>query len=276
MTVRQAMTQAGQRLKLPGHDKSLHWLMAHVLSCDMAGLVARYAQELTPAQQERFGGSVNGLANGEPLQYLLGQWVFFGREFLCDARALIPRPETELLVAAVLAAQGDAPARVIDMGCGGGCIGITLKLERPLWQVDMLDISPEALALSRENAQSLCACVQLLRGDMRKGLAEKYDIIVSNPPYIAPDEWVVMDESVRRYEPELALYAPPDGMAFYHALANRAREGLRPGGLLAVECGFAQAARVAGLFAGMGAVNIINDDAGIARVVTLRANGGAQ
>ncbi|MDD4797411.1 MAG: peptide chain release factor N(5)-glutamine methyltransferase [Eubacteriales bacterium] len=275
MTIQQALHWARrQSTALSGDPRWPSFLLADLLGVSTAQLLAAYAQQLPAAKQADYESCVRRVLSGEPLQYVLGHWTFFGREFGCDRRALIPREDTETLVRAVLDALPASPARVLDVGCGAGCIGITLKLERPGDDVALCDISAEALALAGENARALSADVALFAHDMRKPLpALPYDAIVSNPPYIAADEWARTDESVRKYEPHLALFAARNGLEYYHALACRARQSLCPGGILAVECGFAQAGKIKELFAPVCTdVTVHQDAAGIDRVILGRKN----
>lgn len=176
----------------------------------------------------------------EPVQYVLGTADFYGLKFKVDQRVLIPRQETEELVHWVLEENGEAKLKLLDIGAGSGCIPITLKKHRPEWQVEALDVSPDALELARENAERNGVEVLLFQQDiLNKSQWEAYkdyDIIVSNPPYIPRAETGLMPEQVLRYEPHLALFVDQGGaLLFYQAIAAFALEALKPGGSLFFE-----------------------------------------
>lgn len=176
-----------------------------------------------------------------PAQYILGEAEFYGRLFKVDEHVLIPRPETEWIVDEVLKLEENRKQHVVDLGAGSGCIGITLKLERPDFQVTGLDISKDALHISKENAAYLGADVQFIESDgLSSYQGEKIDLFISNPPYIAYEEQGVMDESVKRYEPEVALYADNHGLAIYEQLAQVLPSYLAPNGRIYMEIGYQQ------------------------------------
>lgn len=121
---------------------------------------------------------------------------------------------------------------VIDIGTGTGAIAISLKLARPMWQVTAVDISAAALKVAKENAETLQAVIDFKKSDVLSGTSEKYDVIISNPPYISQDEWDLMDESVRTYEPKTALFAEKDGLAIYQKIALESRDHLKIDGMI--------------------------------------------
>jgi release factor glutamine methyltransferase len=183
---------------------------------------------------------------------------------------LIPRPETELLAEATLKAiPPSVPLKVIDAGCGTGCIGITLKLERPASEVVLCDISESALGLAAENAARLCADVQLIRADMRLPFpGGPYDIIVSNPPYIDAADIEGLSPTVKDHEPRLALFGGTDGLDYVRSLADRAADSLRPEGRLFIEVGYNQAEKTIAILNTIGAeAAALPDYSGIPRVV---------
>ena len=224
-----------------------------------------------PAQWENaFKAGVFRLFEGEPVQYILGVWLFYGFEFKVDKRALIPRPETELLVEKALEALVPGKAcRVADVGCGTGCIGLSLGKLRPQARVTLLDISLEALALSQENGLRLGVSARFERWDMRQGPlpGTPYDMIVSNPPYISRVEVDELALRVRGYEPRLALEGGDDGLSFYRALAARGADSLAPGGMMLCELGIGQAQDVSGLMDALfGEMQVWPDMEGIPRI----------
>lgn len=173
------------------------------------------------------------LENGEPLQYVVGFTEFHGLRFRTDSRALIPRPETEELVDLILREQRHCPdLRVLDIGTGTGAIAITLAHELPTAQVDALDISADALALAKENAQALHANVNFIHEDILRidSLSKKYDIIVSNPPYIPESKRPLLHRNVTAFEPAVALFVPDRSpLLFYEKIAELASKAMTPG-----------------------------------------------
>ena len=228
-------------------------LLAHVASATRATLLAYPERALTPGQAEEYARLVARRATLEPVAYLTGRREFMGLLFRVDRRALIPRPETELLVEAALRevrqrlADPTRPAPLAaDIGTGSGAIAVALAaLEPRLPRVYAVDISPDALALAAENAAAngVTARVIPLEGDLLAPLPEPVDIILANLPYIAPHDPAVAP-SVHGYEPHLALYSPEGGLAHIRRLLEQAPAKLRPGGALFLEFGYDQRAAV--------------------------------
>lgn len=208
-------------------------------------IYADTARGLTADEAEQLAAAERRLAQGEPVQYVLGEASFLGRDFAVTPAVLIPRPETEELVAHVIeAVQGpdgpDGPLTILDGGTGSGCIAVSLALALPAAEVSAWDISSEALTVARGNARRHEARVHFAQRDLLDTAAwegSSWDVIVSNPPYIREAEREEMAPHVTRYEPGGALFVPDDDpLRFYHALAEAAVGGaLRNGGLLAVE-----------------------------------------
>ncbi|MPM23800.1 Release factor glutamine methyltransferase [bioreactor metagenome] len=205
-------------------------------------------------------------AAGEPLQYILGEWDFYGRTFLCREGVLIPRPETELLAEAALFYL-DGESTAADLGCGTGCIGLTLAAEKGC-AVTLIDIAPEPLALAQENAKKLGITNAFVQyGSIFEGPgAQKWDVIVSNPPYIKTGDLEALQPEVRR-EPTLALDGGEDGLDFYRAIAALWAPAAKRALLL--EVGAGEAEDVATLLQGQGTVRTLKDYAGIPRIVAL-------
>lgn len=202
-----------------------------------------YTQALTadrpipPVTAQMIAEGIEQLAKGRPVQYVLGRTTFCDHSFRCDERALIPRPETEELVHWVLeTVSGTDPIRILDVGTGTGCIAISLALALPHAQVTALDISPDALALARSNAERLGARIQFKQGDFLSHPEAlfpggRFDMIVSNPPYIPQQEAETMHRNVRDYEPAQALFVPnADALLFYRHLAEAGPALLHPDG----------------------------------------------
>jgi release factor glutamine methyltransferase len=218
------------------------------------------------------------VGSGEPVQYVIGQWDFRGLTFTIDRRALIPRPETEQLVGAILDCaplwQHPKPV-VLDVGTGSGCIAISLAIERPACRCIGFDISEEALSLAKENAQTLGVAdrLVLVGGELSDLIEpETMDAVVSNPPYIATPDYERLPPHIRNHEPRLALDGGPDGMQVIEPVATDAAMVLKPGGHLFMEIGAEQASRVTDLLSGIGFsdIQITKDLAGKDRFATGR------
>ncbi|RRG18546.1 peptide chain release factor N(5)-glutamine methyltransferase [Weissella viridescens] len=197
----------------------------------------------------RFMVAVDAIKGGQPVQYALGHAAFYGREFQVDRRVLIPRQETEELVDWVLRDQPKNSARtVLDIGTGSGAIAVTIAAERPTWEVTASDISSEALEVAQANAKQYAPQVGFLQSDLFENIEGQYDVIISNPPYIAEDERAVMDESVLNFEPEQALFAEDQGLAIYEAIAPELLAHLKPNGEAYFEIGYQQGPALVDLF----------------------------
>jgi len=252
-------------------------LLANALACKRIDLYTSHDKPLTKVERDRFRGSLRRRAAGEPVAYILGEKDFWKHCFSVDARVLIPRPDTETLVEQVIGHLQGRPEgfRVLDVGTGSGCIAISIALEFPLCDVHAWDVSPAALEVARGNAEVLGATNVSFA--LKDALAAEpweggllFDLVVSNPPYIAEEERSTLPTSVAAFEPQLALFANDHGLAFYRQLAERALRVTRPGGTLAVEVGSTQGEVVAALLRDRGwlDVSIHNDLAGLGRVVT--------
>lgn len=210
-----------------------------------------------------------------PLQYLTGQQCFMGLEFQVTPAVLIPRQDTEVLVETVLQYSRQNPSQtLLDVCTGSGCIAISLAWHGEYQQVDAADLSPEALEVARANNQKLGTAVHFYQGDLLEPVQKKYDIIVSNPPYIEEDVIAGLEPEVRDHEPHLALSGGADGLAVYRRLIQQAPEYLREGGALFVEIGYQQWEPVRRLFLENGFQEpvLVKDLAGLDRVVWARRN----
>jgi release factor glutamine methyltransferase len=272
---RRALLAAG----VPEPELDAERLLRHVLGCDRATLVASPHAALDAVALGRLRALTAERSLRVPLQHLVGSVEFWRREFLVSKAALIPRPETELLVerALLALASREAPL-VIDVGTGTGCIALSIAAERPDAQVYALDVSAEALALAAQNAQrlGLQRRVRFHRGDLLEplsGLARRADVIASNPPYLDASELPRLAPEVRDHEPPVALL-PPDGdrYSIYRRLAPQARSRLLDGGLLLLEIGLGMAQEVRAICAGAGLTveAVLPDLQRIPRVVVAR------
>jgi release factor glutamine methyltransferase len=257
-------------------------LMAHLLECDRAALHRCSRDELSMDEAARFEALLARRAAREPVQQIVGHTEFWSLNILCDSSALIPRPETEVLVEAALdVLKGSATPVIADIGTGTGCITIALATELPGALLCASDISNDALDLAARNlaAHGLTQRVQLFEGDMaepflRQGLAGRFDAIVCNPPYVAESDKLTLQPEVREYEPEAALYGGRDGLRVIARLLDETGPLLKPGGHLIMEIGLGQASAVRELAertaGGWRVIRTIADPAGIERVLLIQ------
>ncbi len=262
-----AAALAAAREKLPGNEVRL--LLGHVLQQPPVWLLAHDDVLLDDAALYAFHALVARREAGDPVAYLLGRREFFGRDFVTSPAALIPRPETELLVEVALRKLGDGDtARILDLGTGTGCIAITLALECRSARVTALDASRDALALAAENARRLNANVRFLHSDWYAATAgETFDVIVSNPPYIAIAD-AHLTQGDLRFEPPAALASGADGLDAIRHIIAAAPAHLPAQGQLWLEHGYDQADAVRALLATAGFTTIEQhrDLAGTVRV----------
>ena len=198
--------------------------------------------QVIPAEEEKWlNAQLDKIANYYPVQYILGYTSFYHRQFMVNEKVLIPRKETEWIVDYVLKHEKNKKQTVVDLGCGSGCIGITLKKERSLFDVSLLDISKDALSIAKKNANDLNAEVHFQESDVLSCYqGEKIDIFISNPPYISEAEKGVMSESVKRFEPKEALYAENNGLFIYQKIAKELPTLLSEEGRIYLEIGYGQ------------------------------------
>lgn len=206
----------------------------------LTDIVCDGVARLDASQQAELQGMMAKLEQGEPIQYVMGYAPFYGRHFHVEPGVLIPRPETQQLVEWAVEEIGKSAARsVLDIGTGSGCIAISIALEAPLSEVSAWDISTDALRIARDNAASLHAPVEFRQQDALYAPMEdreKWDLIISNPPYVMEKERREMADNVLRHEPSLALFVPNDDpLRFYRAIARYGKHALRPGGTLLFE-----------------------------------------
>lgn len=262
-TIRKVLAWTAQHFEKRGVDAprlTAEVLLAFVLKTDRVRLYVDLDRPLTRDELGAYRGLIERRVAGEPTQYLTGVREFYNRPFKVDSRVLIPRPETELLVEAVLQRlPRDAPSRVLDVCVGSGCIAVTIAAERPLATVVATDLSPDACALARENAEALQVAdrVTIHQGSLFEPLPPdaRFDVVVSNPPYIATGEIDTLSAEVRR-EPRMALDGGPDGLGLIRRVVEGARGHLVPGGLLAMEIGETQGAALVELLQNAGYADV--------------------
>jgi len=268
-------------------------LIMFTLDCDRAYLYAHPERELTPDEARRYNEAVERRATGLPAQYITGHQEFWGLDLIVSPAVLIPRPETEHVVEAVLELVSRARSaqhqdqkqqprtgvsaphslRVVDVGTGSGAIALALAKELPSAEILATDISPEALEVARANAArlELTSRIEFHQTDLLDGFpAASFDIVVSNPPYVGDSEEEQVQLEVRKFEPRNAVFAGPTGLEVIERLVPQARDLLRPEGWLVFEISGTIADRVRSLLSAWNEVEIRNDLQGIARVAITR------
>jgi release factor glutamine methyltransferase len=250
--LRRAAEHLGKTSETPRLDAEL--LLAHSLGRQRIELYTDFDRPLNANELDGYRELVARRARREPVAYILGEWGFRRLTLTVDSRALIPRPETEVVVECCLAhlAGLEAPS-VLDVGTGSGAIALALADEVPGARVTAIDVSPDALALARENSDRTGLAIELVEHDLRGGLpGGPYDLVVSNPPYVEPVDLVTLMPDVRDYEPHLALV----GSGATEAVARAALEALRPDGWLVLEIGDGQARAIESLLGELGYTDV--------------------
>ena len=273
MTVTTALAHGTTLLAhLPTARRDAELLLLHSIGKDRAYLLTHPDTELTPRQQSVYERWLARRANHEPIQYIIGEQEFYGLTLHVTPDVLIPRPETEHLVEALLQrVPHNQPLRIADIGTGSGAIAIALAHNLPNATITALDNSPAALAIARQNAErhNLANRVRFLESDLLDAVAnERFDAIVSNPPYVPDSE--ILEPQVRNFEPRNALYAGPSGLDIYQRLIPQAWQSLNPQGWLLMEIGNSQQPALTQLLAPWSEVDFIHDLQQIPRVAIAR------
>jgi release factor glutamine methyltransferase len=248
-------------------------LARHVLQWERATFIARAADQAPDGFAAAYHALVERRARREPVAYIRARREFWGRDFIVTPAVLIPRPETELLVEESLDRPGGGAARIADIGTGSGCLAVTLALEWPTAEVTATDVSVDALAVARANAASLKARVDFRAGPLLADADGPFDLIVSNPPYVAERDRASLPPEVREFEPSGALFAGEDGLQVIRELVPAAADRLSSAGRLLIEIGHDQAAAVAAVIErspGLSLERWRPDLRGIPRVAVIR------
>lgn len=238
MTVENLLFFAKQHI----HSDHAKILIAELLNCNPLELLNHLEEEVSNAQVDLLKKEIKALEENTPLQYVIGHVNFYGREFDIDNRVLIPRFETEELVENTVKYINEFftnPVDIIDLGCGSGVIGLTLEKKVSTNSVDLVDISPEALEVTHKNCVKLNSKANIIQSDMFNNISKKYDVIISNPPYIKTTEEI--EDIVKNNEPHLALYAGVDGLDCYKKILEQASSHMKDKCLIAFEIGMTQA-----------------------------------
>lgn len=224
------------------HSTHAKMLLADLLQINPLELLNYLDKKVDEEIVELYKKKIGILKENKPIQYVIGNVNFYGNKFLVNENVLIPRFETEELVENTInyieELFPNKDLKVIDLGCGTGCIGLTLKKKIPKLDVTLLDISPKALEVAKENAKNLELDITLIENDMLENINQKYDIIISNPPYIKENEEV--EDIVKNNEPHLALYAGIDGLDCYKKILREAPNHVNREFLIAFEIGESQ------------------------------------
>lgn len=267
MTVAAALAEAATQIA----RRDAEGLLGHVLGRERMWLMVHGEEPVTAEQVVEMRRLTARRAAREPLQYLMGEQEFYGLPLQVTRATLIPRPETEHLVEAVLewSTTQRAALRIVDVGTGTGAIALALAKHLPEATVFACDVSDAALTVARGNAERLGLRVAFAQSDLLeryRAESERFDVVVSNPPYVPLGDAAEMQPEVRDHEPHLALFAGEDGLDVYRRLIVEARAALRGGGLLAMEIGYGQREAMATLLADWDGVRFLEDYAGIPRV----------
>lgn len=257
---------------------NMQYLVAHVVGCSRMQLYVDFDRPLEDRELEALRSLTRERGNGRPLQHLLGTVEFLDHEFKCDERALIPRPETELLTDRLLKMTWKDGVKILDLGCGSGVIGLSLAagLSKLSPQVTLADISPDALALARENAELLgdalsAASVEFVETDLFSALDDRYDLIVTNLPYISESDMKELSVEVK-HDPEKALVGGSTGTEIMERFLLEVGNHILSGGLIAMEFGFGQEDRLVEVARelSLGETEVLKDDSGVDRNLLVR------
>lgn len=271
MTVQTALSQGAAILEdaaVPVPRLTAEVLLCHAMRCERVYLFAHPEQELREVEWIHYGRYLHERSSGKPTQYITKRQEFYGREFRVTPDVLIPRPETEHVAETALHAAHGA-RRILDIGTGSGALAVTLQLELGAHAV-ATDLSPAALAVAAQNAESLHAEVDFVACDLASAIKGPFDVVVSNPPYVPLRHRDGLQREVRDWEPPIALFGGETGFELYDRIIADAPRLLRPGGWLILELGFGSSDHVAGLLADWPESRLIPDLAGIPRVAAAR------
>jgi release factor glutamine methyltransferase len=276
-TLRQALAAGVERLTataVPTARRDAELLLMHAAHLDRAFLLANPKEHLAPGVLARYTEYLDRRSDSEPIQYILGEQEFYGLRFHVSPDVLIPRPETEHLVEALLARfPTDRMLQIADVGTGSGALAVALAHSLPQAKVVALDVSKAALRVASWNAEEhgVASRIRFVESDLFNSVpGELFDIVVSNPPYVAETDRHSLDAQVRDYEPHEALFAGPTGLEMYERLIPQAHDHLKPGGLLVLEIGAGQQKQLERLLKNWINLSFAADLQGIPRVALAR------
>ena len=277
MTLGRALDDAAHTLDAAGIEAprgDARLLLAHAAGVTTTALVTDPGRALAPGAASRFAELVRRRRAREPVSHLLGKREFWSRDFIVGPAVLDPRPDSETLIEAALEfLPAESPARVLDLGVGGGCLLLTLLAERRRARGLGIDLSPTAIAVARQNAERLGVAdrASFCVGDWGAAVCGRFELILCNPPYIASGALAALAPEIALHEPRLALDGGPDGYAAYRAVAGQTARLLTPGGILLVEAGSGQMSDIIDIFSAEGCrlVAQTRDLGGVARCAAL-------
>ncbi len=249
MKLAQIFKDFEEKLIAQGEEaESLSFVYRSLKNLSFTDFIFALQQEVTDENYKFVEDIFIKLASHIPAQYIIGHAEFFGMQLKVDERVLIPRPETEELVELILAENPKKNLKVLDIGTGSGAIALALAKSRPDWTITAADISQDALDIAEENAKENSGDLIFIKSDCFSEISSKYDIIVSNPPYISRSDESEVGLNVLHSEPHLALFADEDGLAIYRKIAEGAKDYLTDGGKIYLEIGYKQGQSVPSLF----------------------------
>ena len=249
MKLAQIFKDFEEKLIAKGEEaESLSFVYRSLKNLSFTDFVFALQQEVTEEEKQFIEEIYQQLATHKPAQYIIGYADFFGMKLTVDERVLIPRPETEELMELILAENPEENLKVLDIGTGSGAIALALTKNRPDWSVTAADISQDALELAMENAKAQDLNLSFINSDCFSEISAKYDIIVSNPPYISHEDQEEVGLNVLHSEPHLALFADEDGLAIYRRIAEDSKDYLNDGGKIYLEIGYKQGQSVPAIF----------------------------
>ena len=249
MKLAQIFKDFEEKLIAQGEEaESLSFVYRSLKNLSFTDFVFALRQEVTEEEKEFVEEIYKKLANHIPAQYIIGHAEFFGMQLKVDERVLIPRPETEELVELILDENPKENLNVLDIGTGSGAIALALAKNRPDWTITAADISQDALDLAMENANNQGLTLFFIKSNCFSEISSKYDIIVSNPPYISREDQEEVGLNVLHSEPHVALFADEDGLAIYRRIAEESKDYLNDGGKIYLEIGYKQGQSVPALF----------------------------
>ena len=272
MTYRELLKQGVETLKNAGireYDTDALELLLFLKNWTKTDFLLEREGTATEEERRKLSSWFLTRASRVPLQHITGEAWFYGRRFAVGPEVLIPRFDTEILVSEALGCMKNTDVSVLDLCTGSGCVAVTLKLEGGYRRVAASDLSPAALRTAEANANALGAEVEFFESDLFGNIPERFDMIVSNPPYISAEELQGLEPEVRLHDPEMALSGGPDGLLFYRRIAAESPAHLVKYGRILLETGAGQADAVSGLLsdAGFSGIRTIKDLAGLDRVV---------
>lgn len=278
MRLNEVLAQAAKRLEQAGIESAkldARLLLQHILQCDHAAIVRDGHSDVSPENRQTFDGLLARRESREPLSYIVGYRDFWKDRFVVSADVLDPRCDSETLIEAMLEHKipHDTPYRIADFGCGSGCLLLSLLREYSASTGTGVDLSEKALAIAVQNAKALMlsARVNFLQNNWASALQNRFDMIISNPPYIADKEILTLEPEVKDFEPMMALSGGDDGLAAYRMLMPQIQRCLMPDGVAVLELGLGQADDVSQLAksAGLSVVTIRADLAGVPRAMVI-------